>query len=255
MSNDEIILQFRKELQNLGYCKTVINFYPKQAAKFLKHTRKEHLEIKNEDIADYYSYLKTIISPRTKKPLSESYLHSILLAIKLYFDYLQRTGIIKTSPYQLKIKTPQSEERKVFTREEIKKLYNKSSPLQTIILHLCYACGLRRTESSELKIKDLDLENNVLYIRKGKGKKRRVIPFTKQVQKDIRNYLEEREKNKEESLFNITAERIYTEFNYLPNKNQTKPSGIYITLSETYHCYPTVRTGNGTGKSKGFFRT
>lgn len=228
--NEENIVQFRKELQNLGYCKTVTNSYPRQAAKFLKHTRKDSLDIQTKDILDYYTYLKTIISPRTKKPLSETYLHSILLAIKLYFDYLQRTGTITISPYQLKIKTPKSEERKVFTKEEIKKLYSKSSPLQIIILHLCYACGLRRTEASELKIKDIDLENNLLYIRKGKGRKRRVIPFTIQVQKDIRNYLEEREKNKEESLLNITGERIYTEFN-----NLLKKAGLY-KQGFTLHC-------------------
>ena len=110
--NEEIILQFRKELQNLGYCKTVINSYPKQIAKFLKYTRKENLEVQTKDILDYYSYLKTIISPRTKKPLSDNYLHTILLSIKLYFDYLQRIGIIKINPYQLKIKAPKSEERK-----------------------------------------------------------------------------------------------------------------------------------------------
>ena len=43
--NEENILQFRKELQNLGYCKTVTNSYPKQIAKFLKHTRKENFEV------------------------------------------------------------------------------------------------------------------------------------------------------------------------------------------------------------------
>ena len=90
----------------------------------------------------------------------------------------------------MKIKIPKSEERKVFTKEEIQKLYNKSSPLQTIILHLCYACGLRRNEASELKINDVDLENCLLYIKKGKGKKRRVVPFTKQVQKDFERFLE-----------------------------------------------------------------
>ncbi|VXC58226.1 MULTISPECIES: hypothetical protein [Chryseobacterium] len=81
--NEETILQFRKELQNLGYCKTVTNSYPKRITKFLKHIRKEHFEIQSKDILDYYTYLKTIISPRTRKPLSENYLHTILQSIKL----------------------------------------------------------------------------------------------------------------------------------------------------------------------------
>jgi len=225
---NENILQFRKELQNLGYCKTVINSYPKQITKFLNYTRKEYFEMQSKDILDYYSYLKTIISPRTKKPLSDNYLHSILLAIKLYFDYLQRTGQRKDNPYQLKIKAPKSEERKVFIDEEIKGLYAESSVLQTLILHLCYACGMRRNEAVELNIKDIDLENCLLYIRKGKGKKRRVIPFTKQVQKDFIFSIENR--NKEEKLLNITGSRMYEEFKKLLKKTGLENQGF------TLHC-------------------
>lgn len=232
----ETILQFRKELQNLGYCKTVTNSYPKQIAKFLNYTRKEHFEIQTKDILDYYSYLKTIISTRTKRHLSDNYLHSILLSIKLYFNYLQRNGTIKISPYQLKIKSPKSEERKVFTDEEIQKLYAKSSELQTIILHLCYACGLRRNEASELNTKDIDLENCLLYIKKGKGKKRRVIPFTKQVKKDIEIFIFSSEaevrhpKSDNPNLLNITSERIYIEFKHLLKKTGLENKGF------TLHC-------------------
>lgn len=234
---NETILQFRKELQNLGYCKTATNCYPRQVTKFLKHIRKESFEVQTGDILDYYNYLKTVISPRTKKHLSENYLHTILLAIKLYFDYLQRSGTIKISPYQLKIKAPKSEERKVFTKEEIKKLYNKSTSLQTIILHLCYACGLRKTEASELKTTDIDLENQLLYIRKGKGKKRRAIPFTRQVKKDIENFIFSSEKTNNrqpstdnQNLLNITPERIYIEF-----KKLLKKAGLY-GQGFTLHC-------------------
>ena len=215
--NDETILLFRKELQNLGYSKTVVNNYPKQVKNFLDHQKKHFAEIHTQDILDYHLHLKTIIGTRTKKPFSESYIHSILLAIKLYFEYLQRTGAIIINPYQLKIKSPKSEERKIFTQEEIEELYSKSNLQQTIILHLCYACGMRRNEAVELKTNDIDLENCLLYIRKGKGRKRRVIPFTKQVKKDIEFFLSV-EINKTENLLNITATRIYEEFKKLLKK-------------------------------------
>lgn len=62
-TNEESIYQFRKELQNLGYCKAVVNSYPKQVAKFLNHARKAYFEIQSSDIVIYYSYLQTIQSP------------------------------------------------------------------------------------------------------------------------------------------------------------------------------------------------
>ena len=200
--SDENIYLFRKELQNLGYCKTVVNSYPKVAERFLNHCKKPKGDIKTIDILNYHSFLKTTKSRVTKENLSESGIAGIMRAIRLYFDYLQRTGEIKLSPYQLKIKTPKYEERKVFTEEEIKKLYTKSNKLQAIILHLCYACGLRRTEATELNIKDIDLENCLLYIKKGKGKKRRVIPFTKQVKNDIEFFLSTEAINRQPSTDN-----------------------------------------------------
>lgn len=116
--NEEIILLFRKELQNLGYCETVINAYPRQIRTFLEFIKKENTAIKSEDILNYYNHIKTVKGKRTKKPFSENYIAGILLSIRLYFDYLQRNGTIKISPYQLKIKQPKSEERKVFTRKK-----------------------------------------------------------------------------------------------------------------------------------------
>jgi integrase/recombinase XerD len=220
--NDETILLFRKELQNLGYSKTVVNNYPKQIRALLSHFKKSFAEIHTQDILDYHLHLKTIIGTRTKKPFSESYIHSILLAIKLYFEYLQRTGAIKINPYQLKIKSPKSEERKIFTKEEIQKLYSKSNLQQTIILHLCYACGMRRNEAVELKINDIDLENCLLYIRKGKGRKRRVIPFTKQVKKDIEFFLSIEAEVRHpinEKVLKITANKLYYEFTKLLKKS------------------------------------
>lgn len=231
--NDDTILQFRKELQNLGYSKTVVNNYPKQIKNFLDHRKKHFTEITTQDILEYHSHLKTTKGARTGKPFSESYIHSILLAIKLYFEYLQKTNQRKENPYQLKIKSPKSEERKIFTKEEIQKLYSKSTQLQTIILHLCYACGMRRNEAVELKINDIDLENCLLYIRKGKGKKRRVIPFTKQVKKDIEFFLSIEAEVRHpinEKVLKITEKRIYVEFKYLLKKAGLQNQGF------TLHC-------------------
>lgn len=242
--NEETIYQFRKELLNLGYGRTVVNTYPQRVRLFLEHTKKHFTEVDTEDITTYYGYIKTVKGKRTKRLFSESYIAGILLSIKLYFEYLERSGQRKDNPYHLKIKQPKSEERKIFTQEEIGKLYAKSSKLQAIILHLCYACGLRRTEAAELKIKDIDLENGLLYIRKGKGKKRRVIPFTKQVKKDIEKFIFSSERK--ENLLNITAERIYIEFKYLLRKTQLNNQGFTLhCLRHTIATQLTIGTWNG----------
>lgn len=186
---NQTILNFRKELQRLGYSKNVVNNYPKYAQQLLHYSQENPLKINDTHIKKYYIYLQTKISRITKKPISQSHINSQLLAIKLYFEYLQRTRIIKKNPYTLKIKQSISKERKVFTQQEIKTLYqNCENLLETTILHLCYGCGLRRSEAEALEIKDVNYEQKLLYVKKGKGKKRRAIPLTQTIATDLQKY-------------------------------------------------------------------
>ena len=187
---ESTIYDFRKELLNLGYCKSVVDNYPKYAQNLLEYTKENAKKIKEQHIKNYYEYLKTKPNQRRKGLISESHVYSQLLAIKLYFEYLIRTQIIKQNPYNLRIKQTTRNQRLVFTQEEIKILYKTcKNNLETTILNLCYGCGLRRTEVILLTTNDINFEQKLLFVRKGKGKKRRVIPLTETIVKDLKNYI------------------------------------------------------------------
>lgn len=185
------IYNYRKELENLGYSKSIANNYPKYVKSFLVFNQ-ELLENINEDhIKNYSNYLQIRPNQRRIGKLSESYIHSQQLAIKGFFDYLERIDQIKQNPFTLKLKSPKYQQRIVLTQSEIKTLYKTAQTLEeTIILHLCYGCGLRRAEVINLNTKDIDLEKKLLYVRKGKNKKRRVMPLTESIIKDFTKYIE-----------------------------------------------------------------
>ena len=77
---------------------------------------------------------------------------------------------------------------------------------------MCYGCGLRRSEAQDLNIKDVNFEQKLLFIRKGKGKKRRVIPLTEAIVKDLTTYFNYteivRKENEESFLVNIYGNKI-----------------------------------------------
>lgn len=186
---EDTINDFRRELLNLGYCKTVVDSYPKHAQNLLDYVKETAQKITDQHIKNYYEYLKTKPSKITKKTISKSHIYSQLLAIKLYFEYLERTKAIKRNPYTLRIKQTAKNERIIFSQEEIQILYNQCyNSIEKTILHLCYGCGLRRNEVELLNLKDVNFEQKLLFIRKGKGKKRRVIPLTEAIVKDLNEY-------------------------------------------------------------------
>ena len=186
---DDTINDFRRELLNLGYSKNVVVNYPKYAQNILDYIKEIPQKITDQHIKKYYQYLKEKPKRNGIGTISESHIYSQLLAIKLYFEYLERAKTIKRNPYTLRIKQAAKNERIIFTQEEIQILYKTcQNSVEKTILHLCYGCGLRRNEVELLDLKDVNFEQKLLFIRKGKGKKRRVIPLTEAIVKDLKEY-------------------------------------------------------------------
>ena len=236
---ENTINDFRRELVNLGYSKTAINNYPKYAQNLLDHIKETPQKITDIHIKNYHEYLKIKPNQRRKGIISTSHIYSQLLAIKLYFEYLERTRNIKQNPYNLRIKQPTKKERIVFTQEEIELLYKNTQNLEEkTILHLCYGCGLRRSEAQDLNIKDVNFEQKLLFVRKGKGKKRRVIPLTEAIVKDLKDYFSYteivRKENEESFLVNIygnkiKGENMYTLFKRILKRTQSlKPENYCL---------------------------
>jgi integrase/recombinase XerD len=209
---EDEIYAFRKELQTLGYCKTVINNYPKYIYHFLVFAKETVLKINDMHIRSYHKHLQQKPSKTKKKTISESHVHSQLLALKMYFGYLERTHKINTNPFTLKLKSPKNEVKNVLTQEQIQILYKHcQTQEETIILHLCYGCGLRRTEAVSLNKTDINIEKKLLFVRNGKGKKRRVIPITEAITADFKMFLESK----------INTEEVC----FLTNKQNNRMSG------------------------------
>lgn len=217
------IYNYRKELETLGYSKSIVNNYPKYVKYFLEFNQELLENINEEHIKNYSNYLQNRPNQRRIGKLSESYIHSQQLAIKGFFDYLERIDQIKQNPFTLKLKSPKYQQRIVLTQSEIQTLYKTAQTLEeTIILHLCYGCGLRRAEVINLDTKDIDLEKKLLYVRKGKNKKRRVMPLTETIIKDFKKYQDFSIKNQDEVAFLInnqgkrmTGNTIYSIFKKL----------------------------------------
>lgn len=72
---------------------------------------------------------------------------------------------------------------------EIKILFSFVSGTNGLILRLIYSSGLRLSECARLRVKDLDFDQNLLFVRSGKGDKDRSTVLAVQLQDDLRSHL------------------------------------------------------------------
>lgn len=147
--------------------------------------------IQAHQIQEYYSYISSRPSKKDGGALSQKTTHSHMRIIRDLFEMLLQNQEININPTStLKFQYPKtSQERNVATQQEIKQLYEATETAQErAILSLAYGCGLRVSELVNCNIEDIKLREKIIIIPQGKGNKRRVVPMSGGVVKDLSNY-------------------------------------------------------------------
>ncbi len=152
--------------------------HPSQVTK--AHIR-EHLE------SLWYSHLaKTSIARK-------------MYAIKSFFKWLRRSEIIKVNPAGL-VDVPKAPKPlpRFITQPEAKDILDnmntedRSYRRDKAILETFYSTGVRCNELCWLDLEDVDFDEGMVYVRKGKGGNKRKIPIGSTAMQAIKDYFEER---------------------------------------------------------------
>jgi len=77
----------------------------------------------------------------------------------------------------------------VLTVEEVKALLSQLSGRSLLIGQLLYGSGLRLMECARLRVKDVDFDGNLVYVRSGKGDNDRTTILPKSARERLRNHL------------------------------------------------------------------
>jgi len=245
--------KFKNHLKIIGYgqsTQSMISSYTREFANY--YLSKKAQEITREDIINYYEYLSTRPNKRRTGGLSGASLKHHIYAIRTFLNYLEQIGKLSENPISgLNFPKHTNKIREVLTIKEIQELYNKTeNSLEKAVLGIFYGCGLRRTEGQALNIKDINFRENLLYVREGKGKKRRVIPLNKKVKQDIENYIYFERFSKTENkalIINRAGQRMRGGTYNTIIKNLVEKAGIKkeITLHNLRHTIATQLLNNG----------
>ncbi|HFE37216.1 MAG TPA: hypothetical protein ENK06_02195 [Gammaproteobacteria bacterium] len=192
-----LIADFKRYLLVTGYAKDYIKAVATPLRECFGYMRENGVEVlggvNTRMMKAYRLYLENRPNSRGEGTLSPSTVTAYFFTLKLFFDYAQKTALIEVNPMNvLRYARVQSRERVILTEEEIQALYQAAEDEQErAILSLFYGCGLRRAEGEKLNIRDIDFRGRFLYIRSGKGNKRRVVPMSAKVVEDLKAYYHE----------------------------------------------------------------
>jgi integrase/recombinase XerC len=119
-----------------------------------------------------------------------------LSALRTFFDYLVREGVLSVNPAEL-VATPRQEKYlpKTLTVDEIFALMERSPATGLLklrdraIVELLYSCGLRIGELAALNIGSVDWATGLVRVR-GKGNKERLVPIGRKAREAVQSYLD-----------------------------------------------------------------
>lgn len=195
---EKIILAFREYLYALGYSRDKQQQFCMHVRTLVTQQRIEDISmVCKEQVKDFYAYL--FICPSRRKHnhkhngavgLTEATIGHYMYSLQYFFNWLEATGQITMNPISgIRFKRHKKNRREPLSKEQIEALFGVAKNIEEIvILHLFYSCGLRRKEAEWLDIRDVQLRQGLIYVRAGKGGKRRVIPLTARVVADLENY-------------------------------------------------------------------
>ena len=131
------------------------------------------------------------------QPLTFANQHVQLSTIRTFFKWLCRQNHLPANPAS-EMELPKVEKRlppSLLSAHEVETILNVPDIHTAIgirdraLLETLYSSGIRRKELTNLTLYDLDLQQQTLMVRQGKGKKDRLLPLTDRASEWLHKYL------------------------------------------------------------------
>lgn len=215
MNDIKEITEFLEYLKfNLGYSEQTIKSYHQDIASFYDFIFTQGVDVTDVDTQIIRNYLSVELeNGKTKVTCCRR-----IAALRHFFDFLVVNGIIKENSF-LFITGPKKEIRypEVLYIEQIEQLFelnkkrdDEMALRDQAIIELLYASGVRVSELVNIKLSHIDMRNRTIRVL-GKGKKERLVMFSKSCQTTLMDYL----KNSRDNLLAKNKEDFNVEYLFL----------------------------------------
>jgi integrase/recombinase XerD len=215
----DLVREYLSYLQvEKGLAKNSVESYKRDLAKLKNWANKNNFDLLALTRQDLREWLIDLAG----QSLSENSKRRIISALRGFYKFLQFDGHIKKNPAEDLIAPQKGSYLPNFLNQtDIENLIAAPDTLNEIglrdrtILELMYACGLRVSEASDLKLSDVDVDQGILTCT-GKGNKTRRIPMGKSAIEWLNKYLIVRREKE-----NVETSNIFVSYTGKPINRQT----------------------------------
>ncbi len=215
----------------LNYLKHQRNVSPNTERSYLSDLEQFFDFLGTKDIAVVdHQVLRQFLGHLMKLGISKTSIARKVSALRIFFKYLHREGIIGANPARL-VATPKREKRlpAVLTVDDALRLMDAPSKgpddpdavlRDRAVLETLYSTGIRASELVGMNSDDIDRHERLIRIR-GKGRKERIVPVGQKALDAIGAYIRVRKNRTEAAIFTgpsgkrltaRTVQRILTKY-------------------------------------------
>ena len=190
-----VTAEFKNMLKTRGYAASTVECYSQYLDYFLDYLRGRDMtdlkKVSHKTVLDYQAKVMGMPLAMETKALR-------IRPIKRLFEYLAQTHKLLIDPTEGIVETNRRHRTiaPVLTIKEMKRLLAqpnlslRSNIRDRAIMEVMYSTGIRLDELTSLEVYHADIKDKALYIRKGKGRRQRVVPLGKNAIIYLREYLE-----------------------------------------------------------------
>lgn len=180
-----------------GYSDHTVKNYQEDIALFEAFLSREGIELEQVDPSVVRNFMtEQLLKSRGGNPKRS--LARRMSALRGYYDYLVREGIVQGNVFRL-MSSPRQEKKlpQVLYVDEVLRLLDANAKRtdelairDQAILELLYASGMRASELISIRSTDIDFRGKAIRVI-GKGDKQRLVPFNNASAKAIQTYQKE----------------------------------------------------------------
>ena len=192
---------YTDKLKLRNYCENTVRTYVSLFSRFAGYFKDKPLqEVTEDEVNAYVLYLVK------QKGISTNTQHQVVNAIKFYYE-----RVLGGEKKKYRIERPRKESKlpKVVSADDMRLMLDVTENVKHwCLLAIIYTGGLRRSEVINLRIQDVDINRNQVFVRGGKGHKDRQTLLGEVLSEKLPAYFEKEKPNY--WLFEGTGRKKYS---------------------------------------------